>query len=366
VELNEQQVRLLRAELAKVAKAVEMARHLKDMPRGRFPIAYGANPYATLIEDHQNTRGVVSLLLHDAWLQAHLTQYDMACESTLAMVNAGRAVEGDLNLIMGLIRISIHCVAVEALERVLAQGEPSEAALSKLQASLLHETQQNHWLTQIRGERAFMHAAMEGIRAGNVKASHFATTQRKGGVPTMRENLAEFFLSSIVRHYPAYLRYMNRSVEFAKLPIHERREEINRLADTMEKTNNPIHQFIGSHHRVHQAECRAQTYMRCATIAVACERYRIDRKTWPASLDVLVREKLLDAIPLDPFGGEPMRYRHTKDGVVIYSIGPDLVDNQGHIDRERTYDKGVDIGFRLWNVESRRQPPLPPVVEEER
>jgi hypothetical protein len=61
-----------------------------------------------------------------------------------------------------------------------------------------------------------------------------------------------------------------------------------------------------------------------------------------------------------------MRYRHTKDGVVIYSIGPDLVDNQGHIDRERTYDKGVDIGFRLWNVESRRQPPLPPVVEEER
>ena len=41
-------------------------------------------------------------------------------------------------------------------------------------------------------------------------------------------------------------------------------------------------------------------------------------------------------------------------------------DNYGHIDRERSYfEPGLDIGFRLWEVELRRQAPLPPVAEKE-
>jgi hypothetical protein len=57
---------------------------------------------------------------------------------------------------------------------------------------------------------------------------------------------------------------------------------------------------------------------------------------------MLVDEKLLDAIPMDPTHGKPLRYRKTKDNILIYS-------------------QGVDIGFRLWNVDRRRQPALPPV-----
>ena len=95
--------------------------------------------------------------------------------------------------------------------------------------------------------------------------------------------------------------------------------------------------------------------------ALACERYRQRHKDWPASLDVLVKAKLLDADPLDPMDGRPLRYRRTKDGIVIYSIGIDKTDNQGHIDREHPIDPGVDLGFRLWDPFLRRQEARPPV-----
>jgi hypothetical protein len=46
----------------------------------------------------------------------------------------------------------------------------------------------------------------------------------------------------------------------------------------------------------------------------------------------------------------------------VYSIGFDLTDNQGNINREHPEDAGVDLGFRLWNVNRRRQKPPPVVV----
>ena len=105
--------------------------------------------------------------------------------------------------------------------------------------------------------------------------------------------------------------------------------------------------------------------MRSAVAALACERYRLKhpRHEWPATLDDLVKAKLLDAPPLDPMDNQPLRYRRTKDGIVVYSIGIDSTDNQGHMDRNADPQApGIDLAFRLWNVKSRRQPPLPPVV----
>jgi hypothetical protein len=64
-------------------------------------------------------------------------------------------------------------------------------------------------------------------------------------------------------------------------------------------------------------------------------------------------------VPVDPYDGQPLRYKLKQDGVVIYSVGHDGVDNGGNINRDRNLDVGVDQGFSLWNVGARRQPPLP-------
>ncbi|MFT3882848.1 MAG: hypothetical protein QM703_24735 [Gemmatales bacterium] len=84
--------------------------------------------------------------------------------------------------------------------------------------------------------------------------------------------------------------------------------------------------------------------------ALACERYRLAQGKWPASLDVLVPQ-YLPVVPLDPFSGQPLLYRQLPDGVVIYSVGDNRVDDQGDVLEITGTPK--DRGTRLFNPELR-------------
>ncbi len=69
-------------------------------------------------------------------------------------------------------------------------------------------------------------------------------------------------------------------------------------------------------------------------------------------------------MPTDPCDGRPLRYKALRDGVLIYAVGMDGVDNHGAIDRVNVIGNGVDLGFQLWDVSARRQQPLPPPRQE--
>ena len=104
---------------------------------------------------------------------------------------------------------------------------------------------------------------------------------------------------------------------------------------------------------------RKQAQVRCLQVLVAAERYRLQKKAWPGKLDDLVSAGLLGAVPRDPYDGKTLRFARRGDGVTIYSVGHDRTDDGGIIDRSRPMDPGVDLGYRLWDVKSRRQPPVP-------
>src|SRR5207247_417513 len=98
---------------------------------------------------------------------------------------------------------------------------------------------------------------------------------------------------------------------------------------------------------------------RCAAAAVAAERFRQRTDQWPAAIDELVKAGLLKAVPTDPYDGRPLRLKRVADGLAIYAVGPDLADNGGNLDRN-AIKPGTDLGFRLWDVPARRQPPPKP------
>ena len=98
---------------------------------------------------------------------------------------------------------------------------------------------------------------------------------------------------------------------------------------------------------------------------LAIERYRRMSGDWPSSLEALVPTQLKQ-VPLDPYDGKPLRYRLRSGGVVVYSVGPDLKDDDGKFEPigrlGRRWAKpseleGLDIGVRLWDLAHRRQPP---------
>src|SRR5262249_24995418 len=70
------------------------------------------------------------------------------------------------------------------------------------------------------------------------------------------------------------------------------------------------------------ATLRSKAQLRCLVVALAAERYRLAVKAWPDSLECLTPDYLA-AAPLDPYDGQPLRFRRTDTGVVVYSVGPD-------------------------------------------
>ena len=368
-QLNTQQLQLIRGELAKIAKPLEEARQLKDMPTGRFAVVYSDDFISTLIPNHQHARLMADWLQNDAWVLAQEQRCDEALESCQALLNASRVFKDDTFLISLLIRIAMQAIAVNTIERVVAQGEPGDEALRATQAMLEREYQESGWLQAVRGERGGTHHLFTNMRSGKIKHSTFALLRGSPGfrgVSTPSAWLMEMFPSTGLQFYPEYLSTLTRLVEISKLPIHERTVKLKEWDDAVKASTNPVTQLLApALAKCHQAEIRGQAALRTAMVALACERYRQKHERWPESLETLVKMKLLTTVPTDPIDGQPLRFRQTKDGVVIYSVGIDGIDNQGNIDRDHPHNPGVDLGIRLWNPESRRQAPLPPVVLEE-
>jgi hypothetical protein len=60
----------------------------------------------------------------------------------------------------------------------------------------------------------------------------------------------------------------------------------------------------------------------------ALRLFHSEHGRWPASLIELVPD-LLSKVPTDPFSGQPLVYRCTEDGYLLYSVGGNGVDDGG-------------------------------------
>jgi hypothetical protein len=116
----------------------------------------------------------------------------------------------------------------------------------------------------------------------------------------------------------------------AKLPIYE---VINNPAAqhafqnfTVGEGNEPPEVFWGWR----KVLGRLDTELRALQIRAAIALYQRQHGKLPDTLDALCPQ-FMPKVPLDPFSGKPLRYRISKEGWVVWSVGPDL-----------TYDGGVD------------------------
>jgi hypothetical protein len=355
--LNDGQIRLLHREFALRAKVREESRKLNDMPNGRFPIRYGDHFLNTML-DSQRLREVLHLLHHDVMLLAQEGKSEEAMASCRAQLNTARAVGDEPLLLSMLLRFTGQAYTLESLERVLGQGEVSEASLGGMQLALADEAGQSLLVNAMRGERAGQRLIYEAMKSGKLKPTEIAG---KSASKKFDKLLDDWFPMRVMRHYPEFFRAQSEWMAIVELPSPERLAKARELAAASKDWTNPLQRdFMPAIDNMARAESRLQALLRCAIVGVACERYRLQHKDWPTSLDALVQAKLLDAVPLDPFDGRPLRFLRTKAGVLVYSVGLDGVDNGGNDHRENIAAPGVDLGFRLWDVPSRRQPPLPP------
>ncbi len=75
-----------------------------------------------------------------------------------------------------------------------------------------------------------------------------------------------------------------------------------------------------------KAKCSAECALAASRLVCACNLYARDHDTLPERLDELVPD-YIDAVPRDPYDGEPFRYDRANR--TVYSVGKDLEDAGG-------------------------------------
>ena len=354
VQFSPEMIQLLRDDLSHMSSALVEARKLVDFPRGRYPIEYARRLWETvLISDESHI--VAKLLWEDAILAAQDQQIDKALSSAVAMLNTGRSIGDEPMSTSHSQRLLIQNLALVTIERALAQGQASAKKLEAVQRFLEDEAAQPLLLQAFRAERAGTYEHMTAIFSGEWKYTLRFFHGRVANKLPLRWN--RYIDTVIVRRtYPAYFRLLTALVEIAKLPYEDQLLQIERLVEQSRQFPKEFQSWFEATARASHGFLRNQAGMRCAVAAMAVERFRLARGRWPDSLTGLVPEFLPRAL-VDPFDGQPLRFLRLIDSLLIYSIGPDGKDDGGLVNRGHFQPAGSDVGFQLWDVSRRRQPP---------
>jgi hypothetical protein len=353
VQLGQQQTAELRAALGQRTQTLVQARKLADFPHGRYPVAWAPDFIGTPLPHLPQARKTANLLVYDAALRAQDGDADGALDSGRAALNAARSIGDEPLLLSQLQRIARRGVVVQSVQRTLAQGQPSDAALAAAQKLLADEAGEALLLIALRGERAGDHLLLTNLAAGNLPGLPAGPA---GG--SLQDSLDRFLLGSAVKPSHAWLvRHLTKAIEAAKLPPEQQDELLQPLP--MPGPSLPFAtQLAPDVAKVAASFRRSLAELRSAQTALAAERFRSAHQRWPETLAELV-PVYLERVPADPFDGKPLRFRRLADGLVIYALGPDGTDDGGNLAGRKIVADGMDVGFRLWDAAQRRQPPAP-------
>jgi ABC-type transport system involved in multi-copper enzyme maturation permease subunit len=362
----------LRKLITNVKAGLQEARRVANMPEGRFPPSPNQDLLTALMGWSQG--GSLSQLLRDAALLcAQDGDEGEAMMWCRAAVNGSCAISGDESAMGAYLRAISMLAAVDGLERTLALGEPPDQALSAVQPLLEKEAQRPAILQQFRSGRAVMDRLLQldvqnswnPLFPYQVKTSQprFARLISLGWTEIVR--ILADGARSLTSQRALLLGYYNDLVEAAKLPDHLQEGAITKVESkfpAMRRRSATMYFFFGDLSRRYQIRL-AMARTQCAVVALACERYRLKYGKWPERLEDLVPE-FQQKLPTDPYDGKLIRLRRLADGLVIYSVGPDGVDNGGALERKVIWrlPAGKDVGFQLWDPSQRRRPAVEPAT----
>jgi hypothetical protein len=344
--------------------ALAIARSFKDYPRGLRRYRLTPDVFGTLLPEVQEHRTATLMLSLEAERLAYDGRPGAALHLVPAMVNVARGLDGEPFLVSALVRIACDTITARRTERALALGVP-KAGLADVQSALLAEAEGDVFWGPLRGERACLDHLFNNLRTGVVPPSLVLALADSPGTPTpvWKAVAMDWTYRPFAAHdHAAMLERFTAMCEVRRLPEHQRRAALKAVPPAPDGPGTRLTRLLLPHvEKLHDSGLRNQAVLRCAGVAVACERFRQARGRWPDSLAELPKD-LLPAVLPDPFDGRPLKYARRADGVTVYSVGFDETDNGGNVPDTRPsagwQKPGLDLGFRLFDPARRGLRPV--------
>jgi hypothetical protein len=287
-----------------------------------------------------------------------------AVESLLAIHHSLSWLHREPVLMSQLCRTDSFAIEFDLLERILGQAELSPEVLKSLSSAIEAEVRVDPVRVGFRADAGTMDRLLEAIFDGRVDLENLMGKAEESSPKLAGSWFFRYYgkrnRASMLREMIAMRQQLEKDADHAETAryFEDLGDRLGRKRDEGDRTYVMASTLFPGVHRVYAAKLRFVASGRLAVAALAAERYRIDRKKWPAKWEDLT-PKYLPSPPIDPWTGEPLKLKRHEKGILIYAVGADLEDDDGDVDRTDRLAAGSDLGFELFDPEHRRQPAPP-------
>ena len=268
------------------------------------------------------------------------------------ITRTGNALKTEPLLISQLVRIACHGIAISTSERLLKQRPLTEAECGEL-GKILDEMKQDDGIKRsMFSERACAWFVLDGPvqQVADLASSGPGEENSSPGGMAFGFRLMRF-----VGLAGAEKRLMgetyDQTIRCLGKPDHAATDELRDIFAAMDAKSRQFppkvitRMLMPALAKAGEKASRLEAQRRCAVTALAVERHRLAHKgALPAQLSEL-GSATLD----DPFTGQPLQFKKTERGYVVYSFGPDRKDNDAQLEAPKSgsADRQADIGFRV-------------------
>jgi hypothetical protein len=346
--LPPEQMDAARAYLAACADVMEPIRQAAQLQTGRYPVVWQIpavdtrTPYLGI---HRHLTRLVALVSVTAAME---DRFDDAHEVLLWLPRLDRALATEPVATGFIVRLAGHGLFHSTTQYILSIGEFSAEQLRDISQSTTRFDLGPSFRWALVTERAAHLDTMDWVyRNMRFGESEWTRSLLPGRAAVDR---------AIV------VRQMTELREATSLSLSK---ALHRMRTIGAASNTAIwgEFVIPSMVRAGELWCRGIAMNRALQAALAAEQFRLRQQRWPDALDELVPD-YLDAVPLDPFDDQPLRYIHDEAGVRIYSIGEDMLDDDGEIWGYTQLKRPPDYGCYLLHPHERGRRPAADVPVE--
>ena len=256
------------------------------------------------------------LLPEQTMLFAHRSDGDAAVKNIAKQLALAQSLKKEPILNSQVSRMRWIAFSCSSAEYILNRTTLTDEQLTALQQRLSQAYQDNPMVMGLIGERCFI-------------ISYIDDPQQLG-LPAIPGGLLRITGVSD-RNFLMSLKMLGQYIDAMKLPGQQRLSrcrEISAEVDDLSIFYSLTKIGMSAFERVVQIDLRVAAGVDCTRVALGIERYRLAKGALPKVLDDLA-PRYIDKAPIDPFDGEPLRYKLTEPGYIVYSIGEDGTDEGG-------------------------------------
>ena len=323
-----------------------------DYPSGRFEITPDTSAIDNILPNLGPVRAAVQLLALEAAVNAIDGDLESAIEDVARQLRLGGYLNTEPMLISRLVQMTTDALALDMLEGILRVGEVAEPELSRMQQTLNERLSSSSLRWALWGERAYQVELYEQFAGDRQSLNTMMMISDKTPPMTAWGWTPEFVLRKIQL---SAIQLMSRLIEAADDPtaLLEAGKILDRDVQSLSGVHVIVKVLMPSYARVAELHARSVAEIQCARVAMGAERFRLQVGRLPGSSGELVPD-FIAQWPIDPLDGQPLRFKQTDHGILIYSVGIDQKDDGGSVTPADDEHRASDDGFRLLRMDQRR------------